>query len=282
MYRLFFFCLLLSLNEAIGFRWHRPIYRPQSWHKPLAPWHVHKQPTTIHNPNQHTRPCVQHEEQKPITIKPDVKEDVIEKEDPVTENEGPVTGKENLVTEKEDPVTEKEDKTPTPFKEEGENQEETNQIPEKTFEYLGNKTVSDNKVNKNFCKIHSKEKALEYFTTKHYKLIIPLKGYDADNINVKIINNMIYIKADIPDVDIDVRFSDDNKIFEAIYKLPDIVDPKKVFWDHKNGRLEITFNYKMQFNIEIVKSCDRDYIVDNEIRAVPHMEGDAIIKIFGE
>lgn len=243
MYRIIFFCLLLNLIEATG--WHKPIIK-------------HHSPRLSSYKNHATGPCG-------VYI-PDDKE------------QNPTTSKPNVI---DDPVTEKD--KPSPFKDVDEAQEQPNQGPEKTFEYLTNKTVNTNKVNKNFCKVYSKE-ALEYFTSRFYKLIIPLMGYDADNIIVKTKNNMVYIKGNIPDEDIDIRFEEDDKndVFEAIYKVPDIVDTKKVSWVHSKGRLEITFRFKIQFDIEVTKTCDRDYNVDNEMRTALQMDADAISEIFNE
>lgn len=153
-----------------------------------------------------------------------------------------------------------------PFKEtdEGNNAEEL--TIEETFEYLGNKTAKNNNVNKNFCKIHSEEGALEYFTTQNYKLI-PLPHDDLEDIVVKIKNNMVYVKGTIKHDDIDARFNKDNN-FEAIYKVPDIVDTKRVSWNNVKERLEVTFFYKMQFNKEVTKSCAADYNEDGESRTV--------------
>lgn len=230
MYRLFFFCLFINLIEANG--WRKPYGRfTSNRHRPWNHYHHHNG-----HQNQDTRPCACNEEENPITHIPDVTEE------PVTEN-----GR-------------------TPFRED-EDQKEPDRTPENTWEYLGNKTVSNNKVNKNYCKIHSKDGALEYFTTHNYKLIIPLKDYDGDDIIVKTKNNMVYIKGTIPDVDIDVRFEEDDKNeFEAIYKVPDIVDVKRVSWYHVKGKLKITFLYKIQFDKEVPKSCDGDYNVDDELR----------------
>lgn len=247
MYRLFFCCLLLSLIEARG--WRKPFRRfPWNMHEPWNHYPHHNG-----HENQDTGPCAciqQNEEQNAITMIPDVTEE------PVTDNGH------------------------QPFRED-EDQKEPDRTPENTFEYLSNKTVSNNKVSKNFCKIHSREGALEYFTTESYKLIIPLNDYDPDDIIVKIKNNIVYIKGTIPDVDIDPRFGeDDNNAFEAIYKVPDIVDEKRVSWNYINGRLEITFFYKMPFNKEVPKSCNGDYNVDDELRVVRRMDQGAISDIF--
>lgn len=249
MYRVFFSCFLLSSLDAKG--WHKPTVEHFSGHA-RGTWNHNLR---LSYQNQDTGPCwsvKQHEEQKPTTKKLDVTENS------VTENGY------------------------KPFRDEDEDQQESDRIPEKTFEHLGNKTVRNNKVNMNFCKVHSKKGALEYFTTQNYKLIIPLKEYDFDDIIVKIKNNIVYIKGIItPEVDIDIRFGEDDKnVFEAIYKIPDIVDVKQVSWNHTKGRLEIIFFYKMQFNKEVAKSCDGDYNVDNELRVVRRIDHDAISEIF--
>lgn len=244
MYRLLFFCLLVSFVEIRG--WHKPT-DTHLFRRTHGSW----EELIMNGYKSHgTGPCAsahQHGDH--------AKED-------------------------KDTVTEK---GPTPFKETDDDNDSKKKTLQETFEYLSNKTAKNNKVNKNFCKIHSKEGALEYFTTQKYTLIIPLPSYDAEDIIVKIKNNVVYIKGVIPDSDIDPRFGEKvENAFEAIYKVPDIVDVKQVSWNHFKGRLKIIFFYKMPFNKEVAKTCDGDYNEDDELRTVNRINQDAnedILKI---
>lgn len=190
------------------------------------------------------------------------------------QNSGPCAN----AQQREDQTTKKPDENgPVKNTDTVKNPEELNS--EEAFDYLSLVSIKNNKVYKNFCRKHSNDTALSYFTSNNYKLIIPLKLVDAEDIIVKIKNNIVYIQADIPETGINPRFKNGH-YFAAIYKVPDIVDVKRVSWHHVNGRLEITFYYKMQFNKEVQHSCDTDYNVDDELRVVQQLDHDAMSAIF--
>ncbi|XP_049878822.1 uncharacterized protein LOC126375775 [Pectinophora gossypiella] len=153
---------------------------------------------------------------------------------------------------------------------------------------MANKVIADDNNTLKQCQKYARNEATEIYGTDNYKLIIPIKDNDPEYITVTIKHRVVFIYADMPDID--PRFQSDDSIFYDIRILPNFLNTKKARWFAKNGKLEIAIPYKFIFNKEARKTCEADFGVDEQEIKVPKREEkeeigideDIINQIFGK
>ncbi|KAJ2947997.1 hypothetical protein O0L34_g9789 [Tuta absoluta] len=128
--------------------------------------------------------------------------------------------------------------------------------PEEAFHDLARQVVADDNIVSKYCEKNQVKGATEIYGPDYYQLIIPVQDDDADWIEVKIKHRVIYIKAEVPDIN--ERWSgDDDHHLNYIKVLPHFLDITRIRWDINNLKLITTIPYKFKFNTQQPVACDK-------------------------